>query len=236
MLDDAVTLAYLHSEDVAHSFHNSVVNMLLYDAGNGGHLLRGGYIAMRCNSGGLVEGRNKTAREFLTHDADWLFIVDSDMGFAPDTLERLLEAADPADKPIMGLLYFAWRETQVDGMSGFRCRPAPVIHDYVETPQGQVFMGVSTYPPDQVMRCAGTGCGGILVHRTVFEKIDANYGPTWYDRIRGDDGGWISEDLSFCVRATACGFPVHVHTGVKATHMKTLWVSEDDYLASQSDG
>lgn len=230
---DAVTLAYLHTDEVAHSFHNSVVNMLLYDAGREQRMIRGGYIAMRCNSGGLVEGRNKVAREFLGHDADWLFIVDSDMGFAPDTLERLLAAADPVDRPIMGVLYFAWREIETDGMSGFRCRAAPVIHDWVDTDQGQVFMGVATYPEDTVMRCAGTGCGGLLVHRGVFEKIEANYGPSWYDRVRGNDGRWIGEDLSFCMRANACGFPVHVHTGVKATHMKTLWVSDDDY---QPDG
>jgi GT2 family glycosyltransferase len=209
--------------------------MLLYDAGTSQRLIRGGYIAMRCNSGGLVEGRNKVAREFLTHDADWLFIVDSDMGFAPDTLERLLDAADPDERPIMGVLYFAWREVEVDGASGFRCKAAPVIHDWVETSEGQLFMGVNRYPQDTVMRCAGTGCGGLLVHRGVFEKIEANYGPAWYDRIRGDDGRWISEDLSFCVRAGALGFPVHVHTGVKCTHMKTLWVSEEDYQPTEPD-
>jgi hypothetical protein len=226
---DIVTLGYLHSEEVAHSFHNSVINMLLYDAGTEQRMVRGGYIAMRCNSGGLVEGRNKVAREFLAHESDWLFIVDSDMAFAPDTLERLLEAADPVERPIMGVLYFAWREVAVDGLSGFRCQPAPVIHDYVDTPQGQVFMGVASYPQDQVMQCAGTGCGGILIHRTVFEKIEADYGATWYDRVRGDDGRWISEDLSFCVRAAACGFPIHVHTGVKTSHLKHLWVTEADY-------
>jgi hypothetical protein len=41
----------------------------------------------------------------------------------------------------------------------------------------------------------------------------------------------VSEDLSFCIRAGAMGFPIYVHTGVKMTHMKTLWLSENDYFA-----
>ena len=41
-----------------------------------------------------------------------------------------------------------------------------------------------------------------------------------------DDGG---EDLSFCMRANALEIPVHVHTGVKTTHLKHLWLDERIY-------
>ena len=40
----------------------------------------------------------------------------------------------------------------------------------------------------------------------------------------------IGEDLSFCLRAGACGIPIHVDTSVKATHLKHLWVSEADFI------
>jgi hypothetical protein len=40
----------------------------------------------------------------------------------------------------------------------------------------------------------------------------------------------MGEDLSFCMRAGSLGIPVHVHTGVKTTHLKQLWLSEADYL------
>jgi hypothetical protein len=42
-------------------------------------------------------------------------------------------------------------------------------------------------------------------------------------------GQVLSEDLSLCLRAGALDIPVHVHTGVKTTHQKTLWLAEDDY-------
>ena len=31
----------------------------------------------------------------------------------------------------------------------------------------------------------------------------------------------VGEDLTFCLRCAAAGVPVHVHTGVRAGHMKT---------------
>jgi hypothetical protein len=70
----------------------------------------------------------------------------------------------------------------------------------------------------------------VLIHRSVFEKIQAEYG-TWYDRVQNTTmGRLMSEDLSLCLRAGALGIPVHVHTGVKTSHQKTLWLAEDDYF------
>ncbi len=43
-------------------------------------------------------------------------------------------------------------------------------------------------------------------------------------------GQLLSEDLALCLRAGALGIPIHVHTGVRTTHQKTLWLAEDDYF------
>jgi hypothetical protein len=64
----------------------------------------------------------------------------------------------------------------------------------------------------------------------VFERIEAEYGPIWYDRIFNTTMKKLtSEDLSLCLRAGALGIPVHVHTGVQTTHQKVLWLQQDDY-------
>ncbi len=229
-MSDTVTLAYVHDTEVAASFHDSLVNLLLLDAANEQRVVRGGYIAVRYGTGGITAARNQVAEAFLVQSADWLFVVDTDMGFAPDTLERLLAAADPAERPIMGALCFAWRELEADGLSGYRCQPRPTIFEYVPTAEGDKFMGVSQYAPDTVVQCAGTGSACILIHRSVIERIHDAYGPTWYERIKGTDGSLLGEDISFCVRAGACGIPIHVHTGVKTSHLKQLWVSEADFV------
>jgi hypothetical protein len=232
---DAVTVAYVHSNEVAYSWHHSMVEMIGFDMAGHGRIIRGGYIAMRCGATGLVEARNGTVREFLdTRDADWLLWVDTDMGFPADLCERLLEAADPQERPVVGALCFSQRETESDGMGGWRCLAAPTIFDWAVLPSGrQGFLIRWDYPRDTVVRCAGTGSAAVLVHRSVFERI-AEGKPEgwahWYDMAPNPTTGQlIGEDLSFCARAGALEIPVHVHTGVPTSHQKRLWLCEDDY-------
>lgn len=63
------------------------------------------------------------------------------------------------------------------------------------------------------MQVAATGSACILIHGDVLTKVAEAYGPAWYARMRNPDTGQLlSEDLSFCAKAVACGFPVHVDT------------------------
>lgn len=223
-------LAYVHDVDVTYSFHDSLVNLLMFDVANHGRILQGGYVAVRCaRSSDLVDARNKAIEGFLAGKGDWLFSIDTDMGFAPDTIERLLTAADKTDRPIVGGLCFAQRETTDDGLSGYRTSPRVTIMDWVETADGSRFMGRTNYPVNAVVQCAATGAACVLIHRSVFERIRDEHGPVWYNRIPGTDGKLLGEDISFCVRAGAVNVPVHVHTGVKTTHLKNVWLQEADF-------
>lgn len=232
----AVTLAYVHPNEVAHSWHQSVMGLVLHDMGGDGLLMRGGWIAVRCGTDGLPAARNESVRRFLETDSEWLLWIDTDMGFEPDMLDRLMEAADPAERPIVGALCFAQREMEPDGSGGYRCRAAPTIYDWLSAGDKQGFMARRVYEPNKLTRCGGTGSAAILIHRTVFEKVSAEFGATWYNRApeaQPDETGTVrmmGEDLSFCMRAGVVGIPVHVHTGVKTTHLKAVWLAEDDYL------
>lgn len=231
----AVTVAYLHQDEVAHSWHTSLLQMLLYDLGGGeGRIARGGWFATNCGTGGIVAGRNLTIAQFLEDDrqAEWLFWIDTDMGFTPDTVERLIEVADPVERPIVGGLCFAQKQTGPDGMSGFRCGARPTVYDWIESAEkGPGFQGRAVYPVNTVTRCGGTGSACILIHRSALERIAAEFGgPVWYDQIPNPVTGTLwSEDLSFCIRANALDIPVFVHTGVRTTHLKHLWLGEADY-------
>jgi len=229
---DAVCLAYVHDSDVSYSFCKSLVDLLMFDVTRHGRIARGGYTAVRCaRSSDLPDARNRAVAGFLDGSADWLLFVDTDMGFAPNALERLIEVADPTDRPIVGGLCFAQRETALDGMGGFRTSARVTILDWVDTPIGPQFMGRSGYPVNEVVRCAGTGAAFILIHRSVLERIRDEHGPTWYNRVPGPDGKLLGEDVSFCVRAGALDIPIHVHTGVRTSHLKNVWVQEDDFWA-----
>ncbi len=199
--------------------------------------LGSGYIAMRCGSDGLVEARNKAIRHFLEDKpSDWLFWIDTDMGFEPDTVDRLMEAADPVERPIVGALCFSMRETEADGMGGWRTAPTPTVFDWAKVPvdgQEEPQMGFAVrwdYPSNTLVRATGTGSACILIHRSVFERLQDDLGPVWYNRVPNTSTGQlISEDLSFCLRAGAAGIPLFIHTGVRTTHMKPGWVAEEDY-------
>jgi hypothetical protein len=227
----AVTVAYVHSNNVTYSWHHSMMEMVGWDIANHGRIMAGGYIAMRCGSDGLPQARNQSVRHFLDEKAaDWLFWIDTDMGFAPDTIDRLLEAADAETRPMVGGLCFSLRESEPDEMGGWRTTPTPTVFDWANI-DGQMGFAIRwDYKANTLTQCAGTGSACLLVHRSVFEAVEAKFGPIWYDRAPNTSTGQlISEDLSFCMRAQAAGVPLFVHTGVRTTHMKPAWVGEEDY-------
>jgi hypothetical protein len=210
-----------------------MIELVAWDMAHQGRVMRGGWIAMKCGTDGLVEARAKTVKLFLEEGrADWLWWVDTDMGFAADTIDRLIAVADPVERPMVGALCFTQREEASDGMGGWRCRATPTVFDWTALPAGEMGFSVRwNYPPDTLTRVAGTGSACLLIHRSVFERIEAEYGPIWYDRVTNSTLGQVmSEDLSLCLRATALDIPIHIHTGVKTSHQKHLWLAEDDYF------
>jgi GT2 family glycosyltransferase len=236
-LGEAVTVAYVHQNHVTYSWYHSMVELLGWDMANQGRILQGGYIGMRHGSDGLVEARNKAIVHFLEEgNADWLFWVDTDMGFPADTIDQLLKAANPVERPIVGALCFTQTEKTEDGMGGWRCRATPTVFDWAKLDDGQMGWVVRwDFPPNTLIQVGGTGGACILIHRSVFERIEQAHGRTWYDRVPNTTTGQlISEDLSFCLRAGALQIPIFVHTGIRTTHMKALWLGDDDYQQQRS--
>lgn len=224
---DAVVLAYVHDAEVAYSWHHSVVNLLGYDISAHQHVVRGGWLAVRYGTGGIVDARNQAVEQFLAGDADWLFWIDTDMGFAPDTVDQLLAAADRVERPVVGGLCFAQREYAPDGAGGFRCTAVPTLYRWEEREDGVAgFAPWLDYPADQVVPVDATGSACLLIHRSALEAAGAQP----YSRMANPTTGQlISEDLAFCARLAAKGVPVHVHTGVRTTHLKHVWLAEGDY-------
>src|ERR1700753_435618 len=99
MPETSVALAYLHPGMVAHSFMASVIQT---------RTLHPSVPIWPVRSGPLMipESRNHLVDQLLHSEIDWLWFVDSDVGFAADTLQRLLRVADPVERPVVsGLVY-----------------------------------------------------------------------------------------------------------------------------------
>lgn len=230
--DGLVQMAYLHPHTVSHSWHESVMRLVTYDQLHKSRVVgTGGPFMISCGTGAVVESRTLATRKFLDETPhEWLWMIDTDMGFSPDTVDRLVDAADPVERPVVGALCFGAREMAYDGMGGRRIRPAPTIYMPAKDMQGHI--GFTTrweYPENALVQCAGTGAACLLIHRSVLVRLREKYGDGWWDPVRYPDGRWVSEDLSFCWRLSTLQIPLFVHTGVTTTHHKSVWLGADDY-------
>ena len=217
----SVVLAYVHPGSVTHTFMQSVVGVLSSDRADQRIT---GVLPIRFRPSGICDARNQGVSAFLKTGADWLWFADTDMGFLPDTLCQLVDAADPVERPVVGALCFGVREEAEDGFGGFRTRTFPTLHLWSDA--AKTFLDIPYVPESQLVRVDGTGTACILIHRSVLEAVREEYGPVWFHTVRDGGGAPLGEDLSFCYRLRTLDIPVHVHTGIPTTHQKTQWVRE----------
>jgi GT2 family glycosyltransferase len=166
----------------------------------------------------ISEARNLVVRRFLTEcRAPWLLMCDTDMVFGPADVDRLVAAADPLRRPVLGALCYAQ-----DGTTGDK---QPTMYELVQEPGGgQVgFARYKIWPQDACMPVSATGAAFLLMHRDALaavEKASGDRAAPWFrESVIGS--ALVGEDMTFCLRCAAAGIPVHVCTGVKIGHVKT---------------
>ena len=175
-------------------------------------------------SGLLSKQRNRVVKQFLDGTkSDWLLLIDSDEQLTLEAFDKLLETAHDKERPVVAGLVFAGF-----GIEGAPY-PKPVPAIFQDAPEG--FLPLYKYDKDSVFEIDAAGTGCLLIHRSVLEKMretaDANQGTDWCWFWDGPvDGNWIGEDLLFCRRIKALGFPIYVNTGAILPHQKSYWLDE----------
>lgn len=185
------------------------------------------------SSANISSGRNTVVRDFLANPKrpEWLWMVDTDMTFADDLLERLLSSADPKMRPIVGGLCFGVRPARGAKPNGVGAVPLELFPTiYFIGDDGQMSQATG-YPPDEVIQCHSTGAACLLIHRSVLEHDGWQDGhPFPWFRESVFAGKECSEDQFFCIKAGGLGFPVHVDTGARTGHVKTFIADESVFL------
>jgi GT2 family glycosyltransferase len=173
-------------------------------------------------AGALVgAARNQLTARFLGRGAErWLLMVDTDMAFTPADVAALAAAADEDKTPLLSGLYPL---LDSDGRSMF-----PAAYR-TETRDGQItrYAPMLDLPGDGLADADGCGAGFLLVHRQVFGALleQAGGGEPWFAEMPAPGGYIRGEDLSFCARAAAAGFPLRVHCGVRPGHLKPVMLT-----------
>lgn len=160
-------------------------------------------------SANIAQNRNLISAKLLESTAEWVLYADDDQVFLPDTVQRLVAHG----RSVISGLYVA--------------RDVPFLpHIYAEeAPEGWVRKHRLT--PGQtgvlpsVIAC-GAGC--LLVHRRVLEALAR---PFW--RIGQLEPTYWSDDIDFCRRVRAAGFPIAVDLDCPVGHLTygTLWPTPD---------
>jgi acetyl esterase/lipase len=214
---DRVALGYCDPGEVDGAFCADLFRLA------GARPARLGSLLRVVGTGLLSRSRNELVATFLDRtDSAWLLMIDTDQRLPVEAFDRLVAAAHDLARPVVAGLVFA-----AYGSGGLYPMPVPAI--FRRGPEG--LLPVDDFPPDRVIPVDAHGAGCVLVHRGALQSL-RDAAPAhlrdwcWFQDGPGDDGRWLSEDLTFCARLQAAGVPLHAHTGAVLPHHKDFWMTD----------
>jgi hypothetical protein len=233
--NEKVVVATLNPGNVESAFMESLIYLLLYDVSLHKRIVHGGGIKIVEASANLAGPRNAIVKQYLTHSAEWLLMVDSDMTFPPNIVEQLLEYADPDKAPIVGALCFGFDD---------KGEVQPTLYTLAGEADDPAHLDVLRYhewPPESMFQVTATGTGCLLMHRSVFDRMANAELPNrpgkrgfndafpWFQELE-HNGSPVGEDIGFCWRAGLLGIPVFVNTAVQCGHIKRRLLTMESYF------
>ena len=220
---ETVVIAFVHPGQTSAFFTTSLLGTMLYDFATERRIVG---VVNEWSSANVSQARNSLTGKFVDdYTADWLLWIDADMGWEHDAVEKLLASADPVKAPIVSGLCFGATFGQL----------FPTIYQLVDHGGALTTVRVTEFDDDAMVRCSATGAAFLLIHRSVLTKIrERGFNKTfpWFQEseLNGQPAG---EDITFCLRAGLCDFPVHVNTGVPIGHHKSQLLTLEAFRAQE---
>ena len=174
-----------------------------------------GECTLAMKAGSLIyTSRNDLALRAVQSDMDYVFWMDSDMQFPPDTLVRMVDVLTKNDLDILTGLYFR------------RVPPySPVLFDRLEMRRNICSWSEFKELPDHLFEIGGCGFGCVLMSTEVFLSVQAKHG-NMFAPI-GNNG----EDIAFCIRARDCGYKIWCDPSIICGHVGYSVVDDKFYKA-----
>ena len=148
----------------------------------------------------VQENRQKIVREAQQAGCDKLFFVDSDMYFAPGTLNALLAHW----KPIIGAAY------------NYRHLPLETTVKFADA-DGHLVAKAGEDIPRLLFPCYAVGTGCCLVDLAIFDHLGP---PPWFECDYDEDGALrTGDDVWFCRLAHQAGYEVWCDPTLAVSHL-----------------
>ncbi len=141
----------------------------------------------------LDRSRNLCVKALLKKEPDYVFFMDSDMVFKPNTLLELIRQ----DKDI------------ISGVYCYKRPPHPPVLSLIDAGGSQTYK-IMDYPRGKLFKVDGCGAGCLLVKSKVFRAVEE----PWFKMRMG-----LSEDLYFGLKAAKSGFEIWADGGVECGHL-----------------
>lgn len=155
----------------------------------------------------VAENRNYIAVQACNAGSTHLLMVDDDMTFEPETLDKLLAN----DKDIVGVAYHSRG-------SDAKIKLVPDIMAIAEVDKGKyINLAEETDPKYQkTFECYATGTGIILIKCDVFLHTKR----PWFEFTYHENGKCKEgEDWNFCFKAKEAGYKIYTDPTIKVGHL-----------------
>lgn len=168
--------------------------------------------------GPIHDNRNHLAATAIAEGYDRLVMIDSDMKFEPDLIDRLSADMDT------GLEYVSALCTQRH-IPARPCLCKELTYEVIsKTKVNAVAVNYYDYPRDSLFECAGTGDAAVMIDVNLLKRVWDEYGFPFHPMM---DAG---EDLSFCWRASKLGAKLYCDSRIKVGHCGDFCFDQDVYL------
>jgi hypothetical protein len=179
--------------------------------------------------------RNHCVDDCLKHGSEWLLFIDTDIIVCQDLFDRLVSK----NLPCVSALYYRRHKPLHPAM--WRAVPKGTVRcptcDSLYQPWAKgKYNPIVDYPRGQIVEVDVAGCGAMLIHRSVLQKV--HHPPEdpafiWTAGREGYvkqhvldvcEGHGTSEDFYFHEKVRKAGFKVYVDTSVVLPHETTIKV------------
>lgn len=172
------------------------------------------------------DARNSITIKAIESNADRILMIDSDMTFEEDMMQRMSARLDEGCDMVCGIFFKRTVPT------------VPVIYKQLEPPivdkndkiQSRI-IPYTDYPRDSLFEVEGCGFGAVMMTTELAKAVWDTYKEPAFHPVQ-----WCGEDMSFCYKVRQMGRKIWCDSSIKVGHTGQAEYNEQTYLTQLAKG